>query len=542
MKMKLGLDLQASNNPLYMAVVADASVFTGHGQSMDDTGYVISSGGGAFYLLNFASEALVQLLQLGTQVAVIMRTISLSSPDTAITLGNVVLVGLSLAPTLLTLCQERFGTWLNPYNDEPRAVRLRSLQEESKTLENIGEGSKRQELLIFGYKDWVLQRWDKLEQLSLAEEGTTTRKLEYLSMVLEVLKTTVKSGFYVLLATQAIPTTLSLGAITLHGQMAEDLLSTSRRFAELFYVTYQMPFFLAAFFVAADGPQKLGPQLDYEAYRTPGGKGMRIEARNLSFTYPGASKPALHDINLVVEPGESLAIVGFNGGGKSTLVKTILGLNTFTGELRINNLHIDDYNAETMHKRMSCLFQDYARHRLSLRVNVGFGEASQMDDDAAIEHALGCGGATMVLEQVGSLESLLSTTSVEHNEPQKKEETRPTRTRGFGMVRFRRPRLPAEGLSGGQWQRVAISRAFMRADTADLVVFDEPSASLDPRAEAELFDRIHALSMRDGKRVTTTVFISHRFSTVRRADKIAFMENGVSGPEVGGQQSRDRTD
>lgn len=129
--------------------------------------------------------------------------------------------------------------------------------------------------------------------------------------------------------------------------------------------SWQLPYFLAAMFAAQDGPAKIGPQLDYEEYRDS--DGMRLEARGLSLTYKGADEPTIRDVNLSIAPGTSLAIVGcvelsctllttrFNGSGKTTLAKALLGLHSHQGSLRINGIEIEDYDSETLHKRMSCL-------------------------------------------------------------------------------------------------------------------------------------------------------------------------------------------
>ncbi|TXT13138.1 hypothetical protein VHUM_01539 [Vanrija humicola] len=258
------------------------------------------------------------------------------------------------------------------------------------------------------------------------------------------------------------------------------------------------------------------PTIDYAEHRDS--RGMKLEAKNLSFTYPGADKPTLHDINLTINPGEALAIVGFNGGGKTTLVKALMGMHRHSGELLVNGIPLEDYIPATVHARTSAIFQDFNKYQFSVRGNVAIGDIARLEDDEAINRAIARGGAEPVLEKAGSLDKRLYPwgTPVEHvndvnagdvdedDEIEEKEKT---------------------DEQNGQWQRVALARAFMRADSADLVVFDEPSSALDPRAEADLFDRIHSLSQREGHRATT-IFISHRFSTVRRADKIAFVADG----------------
>ncbi|KZS90673.1 P-loop containing nucleoside triphosphate hydrolase protein [Sistotremastrum niveocremeum HHB9708] len=249
---------------------------------------------------------------------------------------------------------------------------------------------------------------------------------------------------------------------------------------------------------------------------------MKIEARNLSFAYPGATEPVLRNINLVIEPGETLAIVGFNGGGKTTLVKVLMGLFEHEGLLEIDGRDVREYNPQTLHHHTTACFQDFQRYNLSTRENVGVGNWKLITNDESLESAMKKGGALEIVEEVGGLDAEL--------------------TMFGGSVRSTQAKPPPNQpkvarLSGGQWQRVALSRAFIRSNDATLVVFDEPSSALDARAEHELFERIHSLSSSEnGERCRTTIYISHRFSTVRKADKIAVMENGTIS-EFGNHQS-----
>ncbi|EIW73125.1 hypothetical protein TREMEDRAFT_24947 [Tremella mesenterica DSM 1558] len=227
---------------------------------------------------------------------------------------------------------------------------------------------------------------------------------------------------------------------------------------------------------------------------------MKIEARNLSYTYPGASTPTLKNINLFVLPGETLAIVGFNGGGKTTLIKALLGLYDHAGELYINDRPIQEFDPRSLHDRMSCLFQDFCKYSLTLCENVGVGDINEINEREHIMQAVRKGGADQVAYKLGLERNLIS---------------------------YEGRNLPATALSGGHWQRIASSRAFLRADRADLIVFDEPSSALDPKADSDLFQRIHNLSHPGSAGRPTMIYISHRFSTVKKADKIAVVENGT---------------
>ena len=217
-----------------------------------------------------------------------------------------------------------------------------------------------------------------------------------------------------------------------------------------------------------------------------------IEARRLSFRYPQAERPALEEITFTIRPGERVALVGANGAGKTTLVKILLGLfRPTSGELRYGGLHAEEVNHDQLRDQSAAVFQDYTRFAFTLGENIGFGRSERMGDRNEIERAARQGGAEAVAGRLPEgYETLL--------------------TREF------------EGgteLSGGEWQRVAISRGFMRE--ADFVVLDEPTASLDPKAEADVFRRF--LSMSGGR---TTIVVSHRLGSARLCDRILVLKEG----------------
>ena len=218
---------------------------------------------------------------------------------------------------------------------------------------------------------------------------------------------------------------------------------------------------------------------------------MRFE--RVSFKYPGRDAWALKDVDLMVPAGRSLALVGHNGAGKTTLIKLLMGLYTPTsGRVLLDGRPLSDWPAEALRARIAVVFQDFNRYQLPARENVGFGSVDALDDDARIARALERGGATADLEKLkDGLDTQLG--------------------RWF---------KDGVELSGGQWQKVALSRAFMR-EQADVLVLDEPTAALDAEAEHAVFERFRALT--EGR---TALLISHRFPTVRMADHIVVLEGG----------------
>jgi ATP-binding cassette, subfamily B, bacterial len=217
-----------------------------------------------------------------------------------------------------------------------------------------------------------------------------------------------------------------------------------------------------------------------------------ISARDVRFTYPSRSDPSLHDVSLDLAEGQVVALVGENGSGKTTLAKILAGLYPpASGSVRWDGADIGRFDPSALRARMAILFQDFVHYQLSARENIGFGNGRLVDDEAAIIAAAKSAGAHEFLSELPEgYDTMLG--------PQ-----------FYGGV----------DLSGGQWQRVALARAFLR--DARLIILDEPTASLDPRAEVELFSRVRELFA--GR---TVVLISHRFASVRMADHIYVLERG----------------
>lgn len=218
---------------------------------------------------------------------------------------------------------------------------------------------------------------------------------------------------------------------------------------------------------------------------------VEVRLHDVSFTYRGRPRPTLDRLDLHVPAGQSTAIVGANGAGKSTLVKLLCGLH----EPDSGRVLLDGLDAEVAARgRVAVIFQDFVRYELSLRTNVGFGSLARLGDDAAVEAALrDAGGSDLLSRLPHGWDTVLA--------------------RGYdGGV----------DLSGGEWQRIALARALAAVrGGAGLLILDEPTANLDVRAETELFEQFLDLT-----RGTTTVLVSHRLSSVRRADRILVVHDG----------------
>ncbi|MEG4959312.1 MULTISPECIES: ABC transporter ATP-binding protein [unclassified Microcoleus] len=219
-----------------------------------------------------------------------------------------------------------------------------------------------------------------------------------------------------------------------------------------------------------------------------------IEIKHLSFRYPGSNKSTVEDINLTINPGEMLVLVGENGAGKTTLGKLLGRLyDPTSGTIAWNGKDLRSYSLAYVRSRIAVVMQDYARFPSTVRENVGFGDLLSLSDDSAINEAISEAG---ISAKVNSLEQGLETPLGKQLED--------------GI-----------DLSGGQWQRIAIARALMRLDTAEMLIFDEPTAALDPKTEHEIYSIFRQIAA--GK---TTIVISHRLGLAKIADRIAVMENG----------------
>ncbi|MDP1825901.1 MAG: ABC transporter ATP-binding protein [Archangium sp.] len=227
-----------------------------------------------------------------------------------------------------------------------------------------------------------------------------------------------------------------------------------------------------------------------------------LEFDHVSFKYQHRDDWALRDVTLRLEPGEKLALVGENGAGKSTLIKLLLRLYEPTeGAIRYGGIDLRDLDASDLRGRVGAVFQDFVRYQFSAAENIGLGQPSKVEDRQAIELAADAGGARAVIEALPKqFDTMLGGWFEKGHE-----------------------------LSGGQWQKLAISRAFMR--DAEILILDEPTASIDAEAEVALFERFRALA-----KDRTAIIISHRFSTVRMADRIAVLEGGKL-TELGSHQS-----
>lgn len=217
-----------------------------------------------------------------------------------------------------------------------------------------------------------------------------------------------------------------------------------------------------------------------------------FEFRNVSFAYPGTTRRVLQDFNFTLSPGERIALIGENGQGKTTVVKLITRLYDPTeGEILLDGVDLREYKLEDLHHEMGVIFQDFMRYEMTARDNIAVGRVEHQHTNAEIEAAAEKSLAASVVAKLGE---------------------------GYDQMLGRRFEGGVE-LSGGEWQRVALARAYLR--DAQLLILDEPTAALDAKSELEVFERFAELT-----KDKMALLISHRFSTVRMADRIVVLSGG----------------
>jgi ATP-binding cassette, subfamily B, bacterial len=342
------------------------------------------------------------------------------------------------------------------------------------------------ELRLFGLADWVMERFVSRRRLlhELQYKATRLREKPLLGSVLLV--TAANVAVFWSLASAAAQGRLDLARAVVFAQVAVGV-------SAIAFGGVSWALDGAAAPVAA--VLRLEPAMAERGALTPprqtprraeGLPAREVRFRNVVFAYPGSDRPVLDGFDLMVPAGSSLAIVGQNGAGKTTLAKLLCRLyDPQGGAIEVDGVDLRDLDVDSWRSRLTAVFQDFTRFELPLRDNVAPGGAP----DDVINAALNQAGAA----NLARLDTILA--------------------RGY------------EGgtdLSGGQWQRVALARALCAVRLgAGLVLLDEPTAQLDVRGEAEIFDRILAAT-----RKATTILISHRFSTVRHADRICVLEHG----------------
>jgi ATP-binding cassette subfamily B protein len=357
-------------------------------------------------------------------------------------------------------------------------------------LDLLTKDTYNKEIKLFGLGNYFTDKWEEISIRFYKENRALVKRRYLMGYAWGSLSTIVTSGTYLYVALSTIAGRLTLGDLTFFSQAVVQVQSSLGSILSGLSEMYENSLYLSNLYDFLDYTPKIRNKENAIDLKLPLTKG--LEFRHVSFTYPGKTEPALRDVSFFIGAQEAVALVGQNGAGKTTIVKLLTRLyDPDSGEILIDGINIKDYTLESLHAATGVIFQDYVTYFLNARDNIGLGRLQERENLPMIEESAGKSGADTVI-----------------NKLPKGYET--TLGRWFD-----------EGyqLSGGEWQKMALARAFMR--DAAILVLDEPTASLDARAEYEIFARMKELTQ--GK---MTFFISHRFSTVRLADRIFVLEDG----------------
>jgi ATP-binding cassette subfamily B protein len=346
------------------------------------------------------------------------------------------------------------------------------------------------EIKLFKLGEPLLSRYSTLFSKFLQEDQAIARKRSLNSLGWGLLSTLSFYLSYAWIVWRAVAGSITLGDMTLYLQVFRGSQGMFQGILGGINQLYENGLFMSNLFAFLSlEPQMLRPQ---QPVPTPRPIRQGVEFRGVSFKYPGQKDWALHDVNLVIHPGEKVALVGLNGAGKTTLIKLLTRLyDPSEGEILLDGVDLRQYDPLDLRQRIGVIFQDFVRYHLTARENIGLGQIEAMEDMVRVEEAAAKSGADEVIKLLG-------------------EGYETTLGRWFSKGR---------DLSGGQWQKVALARAFMR--DCDLLVLDEPTAALDAENEMRVFQQFRELIADK-----MAVLISHRFSTVRMADRIFVIENG----------------
>lgn len=355
------------------------------------------------------------------------------------------------------------------------------------------------EIKLFNLSDFFIARFQTLAKKLYLQDRQLALKRYLTNFGWSNLTSVVNTGIYIYVALQAIAGKITLGGLSLYtqtatqvGQNFQSLLSSvSSTYENALYVNMLFEFLgYQSKIVSPNNPEPFEPAQE--------GHGLEIEFRNVSFTYPGKNpetEATLKNVSFTIRAGEAIALVGHNGAGKTTLVKLLTRLyEPDEGEILIGGKNIHVYALEELRKRIGVIFQDFVNYYLTARENIGVGRIDEIENKALVISAAHKSGADAVIEKL----------------PQSYETT---------LGRWFKNLEESTQLSGGEWQKIALARAFIR--DAHILALDEPTSALDARAEYEIFNHFRSLTTNK-----TALFISHRFSTVRLADRIFVLENG----------------
>jgi len=431
-----------------------------------------------------AQDRLYMIQAIGRLIQQVITTITLSITIMIFSPWLLLLLIVGVIPAFVGETHFAFLGYAKNFRQTPVRRQLDYLR----LLGGSKEAAK--ELKLFGLQGFLTGRFKTLADQVYHEDIALARRKFIAGSLLSIIGTAGYYTAYLYAVWRTVTGVFSFGTLTLLANAIRDASSNLQQtFSTLSTIADQALFLtdLIAFF-------DMTPTIRSKAGALPAPRPIRegFEFRNVSFRYPGSSRLVLNALNFHLRPGERIALIGENGEGKTTIVKLLTRLyDPIEGQVLLDGIDLREYDLEDLYREIGVIFQDFMRYEMTARENIGVGRIERVNDLELLRQSAQKSMAADVLRKLpAGMDQMLG-------------------RRFDGGV----------DLSGGEWQKVALARAYLR--DAQVLILDEPTSALDARSEYEVFKRFAELT--SGK---MALFISHRFSTVRMADRIVVLENG----------------
>ncbi len=431
-----------------------------------------------------ATDRLAMIQMMGRLIQQLITTLTFTAALAWASPWLVLLLAVGVLPSFLGETHFAFLGYAKNFRQTPAKRQMDYLRQ----VAGSREGAK--EVKLFGLHKFFTNKFEVLARQIYVEDVALSRSKLIVGGLLGVIGTLGYYGAYVYVIWRTLGGGYDIGKFSfLTASIQQASSNLQQVFSTASGIADQALFLtdLIAFF-----------EMEPTVHANPDGNKMPVpirsgfEFRNVSFTYPGTNRTVLHNFNFTLSPGERIALIGENGQGKTTVVKLITRLYDPTeGQILLDGVDLRDYSLEDLHRHIGVIFQDFMRFEMTARENIAVGRVDQPHSESDLEDAAHKSLADEVVKKLSG---------------------------GYDQILGRRFEGGVE-LSGGEWQKIALARAYLR--DAQLLILDEPTAALDARSELEVFERFAELTL--GK---MALLISHRFSTVRMADRIVVLSGG----------------